>query len=225
MSDTSYVELCLRALPSEKQAAARQAFHDLVEGAPDDTMLSRLLIVLEATAAYGRTIPAEITASVQTGVAALDARLAKLTAANNSHECHGAELRLALDDHLSAMATSLPFDQHRESINAVGLAVERLERSVRRLRHARVAAVAILMLGAAVAGAGAVVGYFRKDYREARQVCEKIDYLAQRGVELRLIDGGNNAIALRIDGPATAPGTDWTRDQKGRITGATIVLP
>ena len=39
MSETSYVELCLRALPLEKQAAARQAFHDLVDGAPDDTML------------------------------------------------------------------------------------------------------------------------------------------------------------------------------------------
>lgn len=88
--------------------------------------------------------------------------LAKLTAANNGREHQGADLRLALDEHLSAITASLPLDEHPESIDSIRLAVERLERSVRRLRHARVGAVAFLMLGAAVAGAGAVVGYFWK---------------------------------------------------------------
>ncbi len=225
MSETSYVELCLRALPPEKQAAARQAFHDLVDGAPGDSVLSRLLIVLEATAAYGRTIPAEISASMQAGVAALDARLAKIGTATGTKDADVAEFRAALNDQFSTFAASLPLEQNRESLDAVTLAVERVERGVRRLRHARVTAVLLLMTAAAVAGAGAVVGYFGKEYRTAQHIREPIEYLAQRGVELGLVDGGNNAVILKIAGPATAKGTDWTRDPKGRITGAQIVFP
>jgi len=72
--------------------------------------------------------------------------------------------------------------------------------------HARVAAVAFLMLGAAVAGAGAVVGY-SEGLREARQVCEKIDYLAQRGVELRQSTQETMPSRYGLDGPRQR-GTD-----------------
>ena len=82
-------------------------------------MLSRLLIVLEATAAYGRTIPAEISASMQAGVAALDARLAKIGTATGTKDAEVAEFRAALNDQFSTFAASLPLEQNRESLDAV----------------------------------------------------------------------------------------------------------
>lgn len=223
MSDASYLELCLRALPAEKQATARQAFHDLLEGAPDDSMLSRLLIVLEATAAYGRTIPAEITAAVQSGIAALDGRLAKLGNAAGASSGDVALLKSALTDHLSLL--SEPLGQQRQLIESVRFAVEQVDRDVQRLRHARITAVLLLMGLAAIAGAFSVVAYFKPRYDAARGVSEAIEYLAQRGVEIGLADGGNNAVVVTISGPVTTKGTDWKADKKGRITGAQIVYP
>lgn len=223
MSEPSYVELCLRALPAEKQAVARQAFHDLLEGAPDDSMLSRLLIVLEATAAYGRTIPAEITAAVQSGIAALDGRLARLGNVDGGQGHDVAQLRSAVTGELSLLVE--PLEQQRQLVESLRFAVEQVDRNVQRLRHARITAVLLLMSGAAVAGAAGVVTYFKPRYDAARAVSDSIEYLAHRGVEIGLADGGNNAVVVTINGPATAKGTDWKLDKKGRTTGAQIVYP
>jgi hypothetical protein len=52
-----------------------------------------------------------------------------------------------------------------------------------------------------------------------------MDYLARRGIQIDLADAGNNAVAVIVTGPATiAKGTDWTRDPKGRVTGAQVMF-
>lgn len=220
MSEPSYMELCLRALPAEKQTAARAAFHDLLEGSPDDSMLSRLLIVLEATAAYGRTIPAEITSAVQHGVSALDNRLAKLGTASGASGREGVELQRELLGHVLE-----PLGEQRLMIESVRHAVEAVNRDVQRLRHARVTAVLLLMIASAITGAAGLAAYFKPRYVAARSVQTSMDYLARRGIQIELGDAGNNAVAFTVTGPATAAkGTDWTRDPKGRVTGAQIVF-
>lgn len=222
MTEPSYIELCLRALPLEKQAAARQAFHDLLEGSPDDSMLSRLLLVFEATAAYGRTIPAEIAAAVQNGIAAMDARLARFDGTTSTREQDVAPVRAVLDERF--VAITAPLEEHRRSLESVRFAVEHVNRSVHRLRHARVTAVMMLMSVAAIAGAFGVIAYFKPRYEAARSVSESIEYLAQRGIQLELADGGNGTVVFLVTGTPTAKGTDWMLDAKGRVTGAKIVF-
>lgn len=223
MSETSYIELCLQALPPEKQAAARAAIHDLLEGSPDDSMLSRLLIVLEATAAYGRTIPAEITAAVQAGVSALDARLAKLGTVSGPGGVEVAEFQRELREQLGHVFG--PLGEQRLMIESVRHAVEAVNRDVQRLRHARVTAVLLLMIASAITGVAGFAAYFKPHYVAARSVQTSMDYLARRGIQIELGDAGNNAVAFTVTGPATAAkGTDWTRDPKGRVTGAQIVF-
>ena len=222
MSEPSYIELCLRALPLDKQTAAREAFHDLLEGSPDDSMLSRLLIVLEATAAYGRTIPAEIATAVQRGVAALDARLAKLGTVNGSSGNDVALFRHELKEQFSCVTE--PLREQRQLIESVRFVVEQGNRDVRRLRHARVTAVLLLMGLAAIGGAAGLAAYFKPRYEAARSVNESMEYLARHGIQIELADAGNNAVAFTVTGPVTAKGTDWTRDTKGRITGAQIIF-
>lgn len=223
MSEASYIELCMRALPPEKQTAARAAFHDLLEGSPDDSMLSRLLIVLEATAAYGRTIPAEITSAVQHGVSALDSRLAKLGTVSGASGREGVEFQRELSEQLRHVFE--PLGEQRLMIESVRHAVEAVNRDVQRLRHARVTAVLLLMIASAVVGAVGVAAYFKPRYVAARSVQASMDYLARRGIQIELADAGNNAVAFTVTGPATAAkGTDWMRDPKGHVTGAQIVF-
>jgi hypothetical protein len=80
------------------------------------------------------------------------------------------------------------------------------------------------MTAAAFVGAAGVVAYFKTRYEAARSASESLDYLARRGVQLGLADDGNGAVIFTATGPATANGTEWTRDTKGRVTGARIVF-
>lgn len=226
MNAPSYAELCLNALPPEKQTAARQAFKDLLEGAPDDSMLSRLLIVLEATAAYGRTIPAEITVALQSGIAELDARLGKFTTvANDADESRLKQLREVLEKQLPAMAASFSLDTHTTAVASLRVAVERLERSVRRLRHVRIGAVSLLMLLAAGLGAGGIVAYFKSDYDIGQRLRRRHDYLLDHGIQMRLSAGDNRTAIVSLEGPGALRGTEWVRDQQGRIVGVQLVYP
>lgn len=215
MSEPSYVELCLRALPPEKQSAARQAFHDLVDGAPDDTMLSRLLIVLEATAAYGRTIPAEIAAAMRQGLASLDSRLAKLNGVNGVQAYD-------MDTQLGRLFE--PLTEQRQLLESVRFAVEQVDRDVQRLRYARLTAVILLMAASAIAGGIGVVSYFKPRYQAAKTVYTAVEDLAARGIHISLSEDEQEAVVFTVQGPGTRAGTDWTHDDKGRVTGAQIVF-
>lgn len=221
MSEPSYIELCLRSLPPAKQEAARKAFHDLTDGAPDDTMLSRLLIVLEATAAYGRTIPAEIATAMQGGIAALDARLGKVTSTSGVAHMDAAQLGMIVE-RISSLAESA--SEHRTLVESVRYAIEQVDRNVQRLRHARITAILLLMTAAAVVGAAGAVAHFKPRYEAARRVSDSVDYLAQRGIQLGMAEGENASVIFTVRGPITANGAEWTRDAKGRVTGARIVF-
>jgi hypothetical protein len=226
MPALSYIELCLQALPAEKQAAARLAFRDLIEGAPDDSMLSRLLIVLEATATYGKTIPAEITAAAEKVLPAIDARLAKLAqVSGDEDERRLKQVRDLLEKLLTAMMSAPPVGRNANAIEALRVAVERLERGVRRLRHVRIGAVAALMLLAAAGGVGGMVAYFRDDYNLGPRYRLYYERLCEHGVSAKIgaTDGGG--LVLRIEGKGILKGTDWRRDEQGNVIGVEIVYP
>lgn len=221
----SYIELCLQALPPEKRAAARQAFAELVEGAPDDSLLSRLLIVFEATAAYGRTLPAEITAAVEKVLPSLDARLATLAQATGEDETRRlTQLRDLLASQLPAMTEALRAAQDTDAVEGLRMAVERTERSVRRLRHLRLTAVVMLMVLAMLSGAGGVVLYFREDYVWGRRSLRHLQRLGSHGVHIGAGTDANGALVVRVEGPVSLK-ADWTRDIQKKVTGAELVYP
>ena len=226
MNEPTYLELCVNALPPEKQAAARQAFHDLLEGAPDDSMLSRLLIVLEATAAYGRTIPTEMAAMIGQGLARLDERLKQLSrTASEDDERRLAQLRTLLEEQLPNMARALSVEKHTEAIESLRVVVERLVVCVHRMRHARLAVVAALMVLAAGVGVAATVAYFRADYDLGQRSRRHLERMLEHGVSTRLVNGPNGVLILSVDGPAVLHGTDWKRDPQGRVIGVEIFYP
>lgn len=221
----SYIELCLQSLPPEKQAAARQAFAELVEGAPGDSLLSRLMIVFEATAAYGRTIPGEITAAVEKVLPALDARLAALAQAASEGDARRLiELRDFLASQLPAMAEALRAGQHAEAVEGLRMAVERTERSVRRMRHLRLAVVVAFMVLAMLAGAGGVVLYFREDYEWGQRSLRHLQRLSGHGVHIGAETDANGALVVRIEGPPSMR-ADWLRDLQKKTTGAELIYP
>ena len=226
MPGPSYIELCIQALPAEKQAAARLAFRDLIEGAPDDSMLSRLLIVLEATAAYGRTIPVEITTAVEKVLPALDARLAKIARADSDEdERRLKQLRELLEKQLPAMMPKVPVERTAHAIDALRVSVERLERSVRRLRHVRLGAVAALMLLAAVAGAGGIVAYFREDYNLGQRDRKYCEYLDDHNISTKIEAADGGGIIFRVEGKGVLKGTDWLHNEQGYTVGAKFLYP
>ncbi|HEY9248400.1 MAG TPA: hypothetical protein VIO38_04680 [Rariglobus sp.] len=221
----SYIELCLQALPPEKRAAARQAFTDVVEGAPDESVLSRLLIVFEATAAYGRTIPSEITAAVEKVLPLVDARLSTLAQTTSEDEARRlAQLRDLLASQLPAMAEALLADQHVAAIEGLRRTVERTERTVRRLRHLRLIVVIMLMVLAMFAGAGGVVLYFREDYVWGQRSLRHLQHLGSHGVHIGAGTDASGALVVRIEGPPSIR-ADWLRDFQKTTTGAELVYP
>lgn len=221
----SYIELCLQALPPEKRAAARQAFADVVDGAPDDSLLSRLLIVFEATAAYGRTIPAEITAAVERVLPLVDARLATLAKANEEDEARRVtQLRDLIASQLPRIAEALSTDKPTEAIEALRLSVERTERSVKRLRHIRLTVVVAFMILATLGGAGGVILYFREDYVWGQKSLRHLQTLGSHGVYISADTGQSGALVVRIDGPKSMR-SEWVRDIQKQVTGAELTYP
>jgi hypothetical protein len=221
----SYIELCLQALPPEKQAAARQAFADVVEGAPDDSLLSRLLIVFEATAAYGRTIPAEIAAAVEKVLPLVDARLAVLAKVNDEDDTRRlAQLREMLASQLPTMAEAFSTDKHLEAVEALRISVERTERSVRRLRHIRLTVVVALMILAMLGGAGGVVLYFREDYVWGQTSLRHLQKLGSHGVYISADTQQSGSLVVKIDGPKTLR-SEWVLDIQKQVAGAELTYP
>lgn len=227
MNDSpSYIELCIRALPHEKQAAARAAFKDILEGAPDDSMLSRLLIVLEATAAYGKTIPHEISALLTQARTEMDTRLAKIVRASGADdERRLKQLHDLLEKQLPAMAEKLSLEKHTEAIDGTRMAVERLERSVGRLRHVRLGSALAITVFACALGAGGTLAYFKKDYEDGQKAVRLRDWLERRGVTTCVPASDSETFVLRIEGPTVRTGTVWLRDSQGRTTGVQLVYP
>lgn len=220
------MEQCIQALPVAKQAAAREAFRDLLEGHEDDGTLTRLLIVFEATSAYGRTIPQEMAAVMDKNLQALDQRIGQLSGiVTEAEERRLAQLKAVLQAQLPAMAKALSSDKLASVVETLRVSVDRLERSSRRQRHLRLVVVAAFMLVAAVAAAGGTIAWFRNDYEAGQAARQRFAMLRDYGITLRLTDGGNNALRVTVNGTVSLRDRAWLVNAAQQSVGVEFVVP
>ena len=220
----SYLEKCIRALPPEKQPAAREAFKAIAENG-DDSLLSKLIVVLEATAAYAATIPQNLTESGSRFLGELDSRLTKQTQSQAELEA-GREERLGklLTAQVPQIGKAISMDKVIAGLQAQTAELGRIERSLVRLRHARVGGLILLMLLGFILGAGSVVGLSWRSYQDGRQADAFVTRLTEAGIAAKIhrTDSGD---LLTISGPQALRGTAWRKDAQGYIIGADFVFP
>ncbi|MBI2516000.1 MAG: hypothetical protein HYV95_03715 [Opitutae bacterium] len=220
----SYLEKCVRALPPEKQTTAREAFRAIAENG-DDNLISKLLVTLEATSAYSATIPETLASSGERFLSELDLRLARTVQAQTEQETRREErLRQLLTELVPQLGKSLALDRVAAGLQAQTTELGRVERSLVRLRRARVGGLCLLMALGFLLGAGAVAAYGWREYRDARQAARFVDRLSDVGVVAK-IQRSENGEHLSIEGPAALRGTAWRKDERGYINGADLVFP
>jgi hypothetical protein len=220
----SYLEKCINSLPPEKQPAAREAFKAIAENG-DDNLISKLLVILEATSAYAVTVPQTLSASGERFLGDWDARLAKATQVHAEQESAREErLGQLLAKQVPALGKALALDKVAVGLQGQAAELGRIERSLARLRHARVGGLLLLMLLGVLLGAGAVVGLGWRSYQGARQAEKFVVRLNDAGIvaKIRRTETGE---LLTIEGPEVLRGTVWRKDDKGYIIGADIVYP
>jgi len=227
MTNLSYIEQCVQSLPTAKQAAAREAFRDLLEGREDDGMLTRLLLVFEATAAYASKIPLEMSTVGDRQLRELDERLVQVASmATAADEKRLAQLRGLLQAQLPVMAKELSADKHSGKIEALRVSIDRLERSSQRQRRVRLAVILSFMSLAFAAGGGATIGWFYSDYTAGQTAQHQFAVLGSYGVDLQLADGGNGMLKASLSSHGPVYDRGWFVDDSKRCYGAElIVLP
>ena len=65
---TTYWDACIACLPAEKRALAERAYQEIASGG-ENRLFPKVLLLLEAHAAYTNTIPARITEAAEGAVA------------------------------------------------------------------------------------------------------------------------------------------------------------
>jgi hypothetical protein len=220
----SYLEKCIGALPQEKQPAAREAFKAIAENG-DDNLISKLLVILEATSAYAETIPQTLSASGERFLGDLDARLAKAAQIQTEHEsAREGRLRQLLTEQVPQLGKAMALDKIAAEFQGQAAELGRIERSLTCLRQARVGGLFLLMLLGVLLGAGAVVGLGWRGYQGARQAEQFVTRLNVAGIaaKIRRTEAGE---VLTIEGAEVLRGTVWRKDDKGYIVGVDIVYP
>ena len=220
----SYLENCINALPPGKQPAAREAFKAIAENG-DDNLISKLLVILEATSAYAAHIPQTLSANGERFLGELDSRLTKVAKFHDEQEAtREARLHQLLVDQLPQLGRALAIDEVAAGLKAQAAELGRFERSLVRLRQARVGGLLLLMLLGFWLGAGAVVGFGWRNYNDAQQAAEFVARLHALGVVMKVqkTEGGE---LLTIDGPGALQGTGWRKDAKGYLSGADLMYP
>ncbi|MBS0657737.1 MAG: hypothetical protein JSR82_05750 [Verrucomicrobia bacterium] len=215
--DTNYVEECIAALPSPKREAAREAFREILGEGGDGHLLSRLLIVFEATAAYGRQLPTELGLVMERGLAALDSRLQET--ARSKTMADGA---LLPPDCVEDGERITP-EQLTSLFRAQGVEIGRVAAAVERFRHARVTSFLGFMLASFLAGCGIVAGAFYQDFENAKSYRRYWRALESRGVGTAIAVEGK-AFVLRVEGPTTT-GAVWKRNAGGAVVGVELQFP
>jgi type VI protein secretion system component VasK len=223
----SYVELCIGALPAAKQAAAREAFHDLLEGREDDNMVSRLLLIFESTAAYARTIPEELTAVMQRQLCALDERLAQ--AATNTlatDEKRLGQMGYILRTQFPLMIEKLAPDRLADAIESLRISVNRLERSSQRQRRVRLSVVLACVVLALAAGVGGTVWWFYRDYTVGQAAQRRFDVLRDYGLNLQLENSSDQMLRVTLSS-SRSPMYDqgWLVDDNKKCVGVELLVP
>ncbi|MBI2512507.1 MAG: hypothetical protein HYV96_11040 [Opitutae bacterium] len=223
MSD-SYLEKCIQALPPEKRPAAREALHSISENG-NDSIFAKVLVAFEATSAYADTIPQAIVVSGEKLLREFDTRLERLAAQTSAKSDQRDEmLREFLRQQIPALGKALALDKVEAGLIAQTAELGRFERSLARLRQARVGGLALLMALGFLLGCGAVTGIFWSSYREAQQAQEFVDQLNATGIgaSIKRTDQGE---LLSITGPHVLRGTAWRKDAQGYIVGADFLFP
>jgi hypothetical protein len=221
-SNHSYVEKCIQALPPEKQESARQAFLELGEG--DGSAISKLLVVLEANAAFASTIPSEMNRISEKFVRELTEIQAR-----GSKDRAEAEARLTsklgdiIQRQVPALGKSLAVDRLAAAAGQQKHSLTRLERSINRLRHLRVGGVLALMLLGIVMTDGIIAAIMWNRIQVARGNERFFNRLNRSGIELRLIRQGDGSTLLRIEGPVYR-GTAWRLDKHDKIKGVDLAI-
>jgi hypothetical protein len=219
----SYLEKCIRALPGEKQAAAREAIKSIAENG-DDSLLSQLLAVFEATAAYSETIPQELVRFGESFLRELDARAAE--AAKHQKEADAqreTRLRELIAAQVPQLGKSLALDKVAAGLQSQSAELGRLGRSVERVRQARVGGLLFLIVLGVCMGAGTVIAGFWRSYAEAGQAKRFVENLNAAGIYAK-IDRTDEVAHLTVEGPVALRGTAWRKSADGYIVGADYVV-
>lgn len=223
MSD-SYLEKCIQALPPEKQTAARAALRSITENG-DDSILSKVLVAFEATSAYAATIPQTMVSNGEKLLREFDSRRAQASREQTEIEAKREErLRELLHQQVPALGKVLAFDKIEAGLAAQTAELARMERSVVRLRQARVGGMLLLMLLGFLMGGGAITGIFWSSYRDAQQARHFFGRLTAVGIRA-VIKRTEQGELLTVTGPEALRGTAWRKDERGYIVGADFLFP
>lgn len=218
----SYLEQCIRALPHEKQSAARKAFEELGDG--DLGALSRVLIALEATTALAKEVPRDLAEVSRRLLDELDARRkqAEQTAVELEKQ-REERLRALLIQQVPALGRALAVDRIAVQVEQQKAATLRLERSVSRFRHLRVGGVLALMLCSVILVGAGGAAFWWKDIQSWRHNAQFLSRLDRAGVSLRLMRQDQGGTVFEIKGPVYQ-GTGWIKDANGNLAGADLVI-
>lgn len=223
IENDSYIERCILSLPPGKQEAARKAFSEFGDG--DGSTFSRLLVVLEATSSFAKTIPQELSEVSQQVLKEWDERRAETERVDASRaKAQEESLRSVIEQQLPALGKALSVDRLAQAIERQNATLGRVERSMARLRTLRISGVLGLLGISAVLSATAVIVIFRQDYLDGQSCRTFLDRLAVAGVELSVIRKGSDCSVLVVKGPRFLKGTEWRRDAAGLKTGAEFVF-
>jgi hypothetical protein len=220
----SYLEKCIRSLPPEKQAAAREAFKAISETG-DDSFLSKLLVTLEATSAYAATIPQDLVSSGEKLLRELDARAIQL-AKQNAEDDAQREKRICeiITSQVPQLGKALALDQVAAGLEAQTAELGRIGRTLTRLRHLRVSGLLLLMGLAGFLGAGAVVGLYWSSYHAAERAQNFVSRLNAAGVYLSVKDTESGPHVI-VEGAPVLRGTVWRKNSENFTTGADFYFP
>lgn len=223
--DESYIEQCIRALPPERQGPAWQAHKEISEDGTG-TFLCKLLVLLDASGAYAKTIPMEVKRILDNSIPKLEAILSSDAIQRSSDDEQSEKrLRQIIADQMPLLAKGLSVTRLAEGLEAQNTILGRLEHAVSAMRHLRVGGLLLLMGLAALIGAGGMGLYFYKPYKEGQQDIAWFDYLSSHGIGINAHETKDTVI-FTVDGRgALLQGTDYRKDKQGQATGVNLVYP
>lgn len=223
--NASYIEKCVLALPPDKQAAARAAFKEISEGG-DDSVFSKILVTLEATSAYAAGIPQALAENGERFLKELDNRTKEIVTRLEASEAERDEhLRDLLRQQLPALVKPLAIEKLIEYSARQTAELGRIERSVARLRHARVGGMVFLMLIGALLGAAGLCSIIWPPYQDGQRAAQKLATLEAAGISWDHRRTKQGELVLIEGPPIDSKSVAWRRSAAGQIVGANILYP